>query len=90
MTSTIYQPSLVPSTEIDVATPVGALAQGSQMAALADIARAASGAADRMAFLPVVARSAVGMFQAAACEIWLNEQGPVLAATYRSPEARLW
>lgn len=89
MTSTIYQPSLVTSTDTETPGAVGALAQGSQLAALAEIARAASGAVDRMAFLPVVARAAVGMFEAAACEIWLNEQGPVLAATYRAPEARV-
>lgn len=89
MTSTLYQQSLVPTTESDAANRAGPLAQGPQLAALSEIARAASGAVDRMAFLPVVARAVVGMFHAEACEVWLNEQGPVLAATYRAPEARV-
>ena len=55
---------------------------------LAEIGRAAASAADRLAFLPIVARKAVEMLDADACEVWLNEDGPVLGATYRAPRTK--
>jgi signal transduction histidine kinase len=60
-----------------------------RLALLSEIGRAATGAVDRLAFLPVVARTIVDMMSADACEIWLNEDGPVLAATFRDPEAEV-
>jgi len=78
MTRTLHPPTLLAGSAVEA-----------PLAGLAEIARAASAAGDRMAFLPVVARSAVGLVQAQACEVWLNEQGPVLAATFRAPDARV-
>jgi signal transduction histidine kinase len=63
--------------------------RASRLDGLAEIGRAAAGAADRMAFLPLVSRKAVEMLDARACQIWLSEDGPVLVATYRAPGAEI-
>jgi len=60
----------------------------SRLDGLAEIGRAAAGAVDRTAFLPLVARQTAGLLEAEACEIWLREEGLVLAAAYRAPEIR--
>ena len=70
----------------DASGPVGAR-RSAQLEGLAEISRSAAGAADRMVFLPLVARKAVEILDAVAGEIWLNEDGPVLAAMYRRPDA---
>lgn len=56
-----------------------------QLDGLADISRAAASATDRTMFLPLAARKIVEILDAVACEIWLNEDGPVLGAMYRTP-----
>jgi signal transduction histidine kinase len=48
---------------------------------------AALGEGDRSAFLPTAAREAARFLGAEACEVWLEDEGPVLAAVYRRPEA---
>lgn len=58
-----------------------------RLAPLAALARAASGAVDGTAFLPVATREIAELLGADACEVWLDEDGPVLAATYRRPES---
>lgn len=54
---------------------------------LLDMARAAAGAVDRTAFLPVVARGIAEVVEADACEVWLDVGGPTLSALYRAPGA---
>lgn len=54
---------------------------------LLDMARAAAGAVDRTAFLPVVARGIAEVLEADACEVWLDVGGPTLSALYRAPGA---
>jgi len=54
---------------------------------LAALGKAAAGGVDRSAFLPVAARETALMLDAEACEVWLDDEGPVLAAVYRRPEA---
>lgn len=54
---------------------------------LLDMARAAAGAVDRTAFLPVVARGIAEVLEADACEVWLDVGGPTLSALYRAPSA---
>lgn len=54
---------------------------------LLDMARAAAGAVDRTAFLPVVARGIAEVLEADACEVWLDVGGPALSALYRAPGA---
>ncbi|MBK6770156.1 MAG: HAMP domain-containing histidine kinase [Ardenticatenales bacterium] len=52
---------------------------------LLDMARAAAGAVDRTAFLPVVARGIAEVLEADACEVWLDVGGPTLSALHRAP-----
>jgi signal transduction histidine kinase len=51
------------------------------------ILRAAMAGGDRTAFLPTAAREAADFLSADACEVWLDDEGPALAAVYRAPEA---
>ncbi len=60
--------------------------QTTRLGPLVALGRAASGAVDRSAFLPVAARETARLLSAEACEVWLDEDGPVLAASYRAPE----
>ncbi len=76
---------LAPAVTGNEATTAGIDAR--RLALLAEIGRAATGAVDRLAFLPAVARTVVDMMQADACELWLDEEGPVMAATFRAAEA---
>ena len=63
--------------------------QTARLAPLLDMVRAAAGAADRTAFLPVVARRTAEMIDATACEIWIESEGPTLAASWRVPGTAL-
>ena len=58
-----------------------------RLALLSEIGRAATGLVDRLAFPPLAAQTIVEMVDAEACEIWLDDDGPVLAATFRAPAA---
>lgn len=57
------------------------------LASLASLARAATGAVERTEFLPNAARQVALLLDADVCEIWIDEEGPVLAATFRVPSA---
>ena len=62
--------------------------QATLLTPLVEIVRAASGAVDRTAFLPLAARETGRLLGAEACEIWLDEDGvPVLSAVHRSPSS---
>jgi signal transduction histidine kinase len=54
--------------------------------ALEQLLAAAIAGPDAASFLPVAARLAARLAGAAAAEIWLQDEGPVLAAGYRPPE----
>jgi signal transduction histidine kinase len=59
--------------------------QATRLVPLIEIARAATGAVDRTAFLPLVAREAARVFEADTCEIWLEDGGlPTVSAVHRS------
>lgn len=81
------------SSHFDVVAPPSA-AEGTRagidagrLALLSEIGRAATGLVDRLAFPPLAAQNIVAMVDAEACEIWLDEDGPVLAATFRAASA---
>jgi signal transduction histidine kinase len=59
-----------------------------RLSPLAEIARAALAPGERAAFLPRAARGAARLLGAAACEIWLDDDGPALGAVHRAPDAR--
>ncbi len=61
--------------------------QATRLGPLASLARAATDGADQPDFLPLAAREAAQLLQADACELWLDEHGPVLAASHRVPDA---
>jgi signal transduction histidine kinase len=60
--------------------------QTTRLTPLVEIGRAAAGAADRAGFLPVAARETARLLGARACEIWLDDDGPVLTAAFRPPD----
>jgi signal transduction histidine kinase len=53
------------------------------LAPLLELVRAAATATDRTAFLPFVARAALSLLRADACEVWVDADGPARAATAR-------
>jgi len=64
------------------------LGQAARLIPLIEIGRAATGAVDRTAFLPLVAREVARIFDAPHCEVWLEDGGvPVLSAVHRSTGA---
>jgi signal transduction histidine kinase len=63
--------------------------QATRLSPLADLARAATGPTDRSSFLPIAARETTRLFGAEACEIWLDEDGPTLAAAFRQAGSAL-
>jgi signal transduction histidine kinase len=65
------------------------LDQATRLAPLIEIARAATGAVDRTAFLPLVAREAARAFDSDTCEIWLEDAGvPVVSAVHRAGDGK--
>lgn len=60
--------------------------QAARLAPLAEIVRAATGAVDRKAYLPLAARETTRFLLADACEVWLEESGSLsVSAMHHAP-----